>query len=205
VGDLIMVFDTETSDKTDFSAPYNDPKQPNLVQLGYKVFTGKRDVIFEVGHLVDTTIFAEWRGINPDAQAVHGISQESLEMYGLSTDMTAQQFNIWAEKCCLFIAHNISFDQMVMQCFAYRSGYSPDIFSTGDVYCTMKSTTNICKIPSPKGYGLKWPKLDEAYKHFVDLKGFKTAHNALSDVNACAEIFWALVDAELVRITGINA
>ena len=57
-------------------------------------------------------------------------------------------------------------------------------------FCTMKSTTDICRIPSPRG-GYKWPKLGEAYKHFFgeELQG---AHDAMNDVRAAMRIYFHL-------------
>jgi len=199
MGGLLMVYDTETSDKRHWDAKYNDPRQPNLLQIGYKIYDpASRIVVFEVGHLVDTTLFAEWMGINPDAQAIHGIREEALRTYGAPPKDTITSFQSWAERCSYFVAHNESFDHTIMQCFAYRAGFSPDLFSTGRTFCTMKSTVSFCKIPSKNGVGYKWPKLSEAYGAIVDSRGFKHSHDALSDVNACAEILWKLIDAELL-------
>lgn len=195
MGQLIMVYDTETTGKSDFKAAYNDPRQPNLVQLGYKVYDRSKRVIFEVGHLVDTTVFAFWTGIEPDAQAIHGVDEASIRLYGWDPDTTMKLFMEWAQRCDLFIAHNDQFDTRIMQCFASRSGWNPAIFHDAKKYCTMTTSTHICKIPQTNGRaGNKWPKLNEAYPYFMDGAQFKDAHNALADVNACGDIFWAHVE-----------
>src|SRR5690606_10781899 len=110
-------------------------------------------------------------------------------LYGADPEKVAKNFQYWAEKCDLFVAHNNDFDTPIMQCFMFRAGYNPGVFSTGNKFCTMKYGTNICKIPNPKGFGFKWPTLTEAYTSLIDSKGFKNAHNALADVNPCADIF----------------
>lgn len=186
---LIMVYDTETSDKWDFKAGWNDPCQPNLVQLGIKVYTPKREVVFEAGINVNTTPFESWSGIAPEAQNVHGISEELLKEWGVLPEDAADVFTKWANRCSHFVAHNEEFDNKIMQCFLYRAGFNPDFCHGGTKYCTMKTSTNICKVPSPRG-GFKWPKLNEAYPYFFNGKQFDNAHNALADVNPCAEIFW---------------
>lgn len=198
--DLIMVFDTETTGKSDFKASYNAPQQPNLVQLGYKVYDRDANVIFEIGHLVNSTTMKEWNGIEPEAEAIHKVSQQSIEKYGTSIEGTFKAFSSWAKRCNLFVAHNAPFDVNVMQCFAFRQGASPDLFSHGNIFCTMNNTTNICKIPNVGRGGFKWPKLDEAYRFFINEKGFGNAHNALADVNAAGEVFWHLKKAGLVPI-----
>jgi DNA polymerase-3 subunit epsilon len=198
--DLIMVYDTETTGKSDFKASWNADHQPCIVQLGYKVYNSNRDVLFEIGHLVNSTVLPQWRGIEPEAYNIHKITEDMILRYGWSPVDSISLFQRWANRCKLFVGHNEDFDNGIVRTHAFRCGWSPDLFQ-GSRYCTMKSTTHICKIPSPKGFGFKWPKLNEAYPHFFPGESFKNAHNALADVNPTAEIFWKLVDLELVRLT----
>ncbi len=44
----------------------------------------------------------------------------------------------------------------------------------------------------PGEYGAyKWPQLQEAYKHFFN-KEFDNAHDALADVTACKDVYFAI-------------
>lgn len=195
MGELIMVYDTETSDKSDWGAPFNASSQPNLLQLGYKVYSRDKKVVFEVGHLVDTTVFNTWAGIAQGAFDIHGITKESIQLYGWNPDKTMALWAEWSERCDLFVAHNDQFDSGIMQCFAFRAGWNPDVFKSQKKYCTMKTSVQHVKAPYPNGRGgYKWPKLNEAYPYFMDGAQFKDAHNALADVNACGDIFWAHVE-----------
>lgn len=191
--DLIMVYDTETSGLWDFKADWNAPHQPNLVQLGIKVYTLDRKVVFETGINVDTTSFPSWNGIHPEAEKTHGINEALLKQWGDSPTFAAKVLMKWAERSKLFVAHNEQFDYKIIQCFLHRAGFNPDFYSGAQKYCTMMTSTNLCKIPSPSGRGYKWPKLPEAYQHFFG-KTFDNAHNALADVNPCADIFWHHID-----------
>lgn len=203
---LAMIYDTETTDVTDFKASYDAPHQPCLIQLGYRVVdVGTRAVIFEVGHLVDSTGLPQWRGISEGAFNAHKISEEAVRTYGLNPDTTYKTFQRWVERCSLFVAHNDQFDTRIMQCHAKRVGYNPGVFEDRKKFCTMNFTTNICKIPQVNGRGNKWPKLIEAYCNLVDAKGFKDAHNALADVNACEEILWKLEDKGLLNVAELAA
>lgn len=192
MGNLIMVYDTETTGIWNFKGSWNDDAQPNLVQLGYKVYDRNKEVIFEIGHLVDTTRDPSWSGIEPGAQAIHGITEEMVKLYGTTPHKTMASFNYWAEKCSLFVAHNDPFDTKVMMRFAARAEWNPQVFHGAEKYCTMMTSTDICKIPGPRGN--KWPKLNEAYPFFMNGEQFKGAHNALADVNACGDIFWQHVE-----------
>lgn len=198
--ELIMFFDTETTGLSDFKAPYNAPQQPNLVQLGYKVCDPKtRETIFEKGLLVNTTIHATY-SMSPDAERVHGISTEAVQKWGYTPSAAMAEFLFWLNLSKLLVAHNKQYDIMIMQCFAFRFGFSPALFEDISTYCTMLTSTNICKIPSANGRGYKWPKLNEAFPHFMDGQQFSGAHNALVDVNACSDIFWKHIDMGIANV-----
>lgn len=200
---LCMVFDTETTGRTDFKAAYDALHQPNLVQLGYKVYeVTTRQVVFEIGHLVDSTRIPGWSGIEAGAQAVHGITEDILRMYGIEPEKALRGFLNWTQKCDLFVAHNKSFDVLIMQTALKRNEFSPDWLEGKSTYCTMMTSTSICQIPSPTGRGYKWPKLSEAYPYFTG-KELSGAHDALVDVNGCAEIFWHHVDRGLFNVNNI--
>lgn len=51
-------------------------------------------------------------------------------------------------------------------------------------FCTMKTNTHIT--------GGKWPKLEEALKHFCGRELGSFAHDAMYDVKACRDIFFAM-------------
>ena len=55
--------------------------------------------------------------------------------------------------------------------------------------CTMKLSTDYCKIPGRFGY--KWPSLSELH---IKLFGedFEEAHDASVDINATERSFWRL-------------
>ncbi len=199
---LIMAYDTETTGLWDFKGDIFGSNQPNLVQLGYKVWDSKKNVIFEAGHLVDTTQHSSWNGIEEGAYNAHHITEENVRLYGMRPQIAMMQWQEWCERCSLFIAHNDAFDTKVMQCFAKRTGFNPDVFSTGSKFCTMQSLTNVCKVPNPNGRGgFKWPQLIEAYT-FAFGRAFEDAHNALADVNACGDLFWWMHEKGLVRLSG---
>lgn len=58
--------------------------------------------------------------------------------------------------------------------------------------CTMSLTTDLCKIPHPKGWkSYKWPKLIELHQ-FLFKEGFDGAHDALADIEATKRCFLEL-------------
>jgi hypothetical protein len=64
----------------------------------------------------------------------------------------------------------------------------------------MKASTDLCKLPSQfKRGGYKWPKLQEAYKHFFG-EEFASAHDAMADLRACRRVFFHLLKEKVVEI-----
>ena len=66
--------------------------------------------------------------------------------------------------------------------FIYSSLNKPTV-------CTMKSSTDFCKLPGK--YGYKWPTLQELYKILFG-EGFGNAHNSLSDIQATKKCYFKL-------------
>jgi DNA polymerase III epsilon subunit-like protein len=61
----------------------------------------------------------------------------------------------------------------------------------------MQHTTNVLKIPGRYG-DFKWPKLEEAYKHYYG-EIFSGAHDALVDVRACRDVFLKVYKEESIK------
>lgn len=57
--------------------------------------------------------------------------------------------------------------------------------------CPMKISTNICKLPNARG-GYKWPKVEEAHKHFFGDVGYVEKHRGADDAFHEADIVFKL-------------
>jgi len=66
--------------------------------------------------------------------------------------------------------------------------------------CPMKLSTDICKIPHPNGYGHKWPKVEEAHKHFFGDVGYIEKHRGADDAYYEAEIVYELHKLGIFKI-----
>lgn len=93
----------------------------------------------------------------------------------------------------LIIAHNISFDYKILQneCIANKLNYDFDIMSS-KLFCTMKSTTNLCKIKTHAGNN-KYPKLIELYKFLHNKDPELILHEASNDVEVLYRCFKILI------------
>ena len=56
--------------------------------------------------------------------------------------------------------------------------------------CPMKIATDICKIPSPYGYGYKWPKVQEAYDFLFGKTNYIEKHRGADDAMHEAQIVY---------------
>ena len=63
-------------------------------------------------------------------------------------------------------------------------------------YCTMKLSTDYCKLPGKKGF--KSPRLAELHQVLFG-SDFVNAHNALADVEATARCFWELKNRKVIK------
>lgn len=187
----ILFFDTETTGKANFGKPGSDPIQPLPVQLGLILIEDRRAVA-KANLLVHQP-----RPIEPKAQEVHGISAETARDCGVSLETALFVFDDLASKAHLIVAHNMNFDIRVMEQTYVATGHHDELWPTiagVERFCTMHACTNILKLPKDKGYGgFKWPKLAECVRHFFN-EEIDGAHDALVDVEACARVFFHLMD-----------
>lgn len=99
-------------------------------------------------------------------------------------------------KADVLIAHNIDFDSLVVMANLDRIIPTKSVLQSMvrmeqiETFCTMKSTTELCRLPGNYG-SFKWPKLIEAYRHLFG-EDFDGAHDAMADVRACKRIYFEI-------------
>ena len=109
-----------------------------------------------------------------------GITQEDCEKYGVSAKSVFSLFGRYASMASVIVAHNADFDKDFC---IIEAAYAEMPMPETSWYCTMKENTHIS--------GGKWPKLSEALQHFCGRQLGNVAHNAMYDVEACKDIFFA--------------
>lgn len=190
---MYLIFDTESTTFPNPNLHSTSAGQAHVVQLAAILFDKDFNELANLNSLIKSD---GWK-ISSGAQAVHGISVEQCNAEGRLMDEVMEELFTMRDAAQYRIAHNIQFDDKMMDiewdCYIARN---PDkmyrVFQEQTPICTMDLTTDICKLPfaTKKTFGkkYKWPKLQEAYKHFFneDIVG---AHDALNDVRACARIF----------------
>lgn len=192
----LVFIDTETTGLPDFNKRASDPSQPHIVQFA-AIVTDESGEILD-GHNV--LVRPDGWEIPPEMSAIHGTTQEMALAEGLPAQMVAKLALGLIKESSLVVAHNMQFDKFMVRILLRRTGLLTDEMDAWwkalPTFCTMKTTTNLCKIPG--NYGWKWPKLIEAHQHAFG-EGFDGQHDALADVKACARLYrWIQARKEVV-------
>jgi DNA polymerase III epsilon subunit-like protein len=91
------------------------------------------------------------------------------------------------------VAHNLDYDFGVIGAELVRLKRPLDFMEIPGI-CTMKTTTAVCRLPRPNAAGFKWPTLEELHGCLFG-RSYEGAHDALSDLEACARCFFKLLSA----------
>lgn len=191
---MILFFDTETSGlPKDWNAPVSElDNWPRLVQIAWILcdYNGNRI------ESEDFIIIPESFKIPTESTKVHGITTKEALNEGISLNIVLNRFNSLIEKSDIIVAHNIAFDEKIIGAEFLRKGIT-SILDDKRKICTMKSSTDFCKIPG--NYGYKWPKLSELH---IKLFGedFNEAHDASVDINATEKCFWELIRLKVLEL-----
>lgn len=188
---MIYFFDTET---TGLPTNYNDPTQPNMPSIVQ--YAGI--MTMDDGRIVRTysSIIKVSEKIPDSVSKIHGITNELSDKAGVGIGFVLEYHIKSIYKCSLLVGHNLSFDQLMIESEVFRHNKRVSIVESIDsipktpCFCTMKSSTNLVKIPNGlRGY--KWPKLQEIHKFLFGCE-FQGAHDALDDVRATVKCYFEL-------------
>lgn len=191
---MILFYDTETTGLP----PRNGDlmKQPRLVQLGALLCTEDGNEIASIDVMVKPEGFL----IPDQASAVHGISTDMAELYGLPLKSVLSIYHHLRAVAQSAVGHNVAYDEGVMAGEYHRNGLDENwarLQVKAPASCTALLSEPIIKLPPTErmlryGYGpFKKPNLMEAHKYYLG-EAFEGAHSALADVRACARIFFAM-------------
>lgn len=195
---MYLFFDTETNGKAiNFNAPvHNLANWPRITQLGWQLYDKDENLISEGSYLIKpdgwkipTVEELRARGEkDPHFFENNNMSTERCEEFGIPLTEALSKFLKDLEQAEFLIAHNMQFDINVIGAEFLRTQMSPKKETIK--FCTMKESTNFCKLPGFRGQ-YKWPTLTELHVKLFG-KDFKGAHDALDDVKACAKSFFEL-------------
>lgn len=189
---MYLFFDTETTGlPKNWKAPVTDlDNWPRMIQIAWILCDENGNRIETDDYIIKPENFI----IPKEASDVHGITTERANNEGVDLEIVLNKFNDLIERTNFIVAHNISFDEKILEAEFLRKKIKNDFFRKRKL-CTMKSSTNYCKIPGP--YGYKWPKLSELHIKLFG-KDFEGAHDAFADINATEKCFWEMRSKGLI-------
>ncbi len=185
---MYLFFDTETTGiPLNYKAPVTDLQNwPRLVQIAWMMTDENANEITSADYIVKPDGFT----IPKDAAKIHGITTEMAIQNGVELKIILNEIMPNIEKAHVLVAHNIQFDEKILGAELLRANY-PNLIASKERICTMQSATNFCCLPSGYKNKYKWPKLQELHAKLFS-ETFVGAHNALSDVRACARCYFEL-------------
>lgn len=187
-----LFFDTETTGLPNKRSDITDVSQPHVIQLAAMMTdeVGKElssiRLIVRMPQKTDT--------IPEAASAVHGISTEMTQRYGVRPLAAAIMFHDMMVCSKTIVAHNLQFDVSLMK-ILYARLERPQWFVERAQVCTMRQAAPIVNLPPTErmlaaGFNKpKAPSLAECYKYFFN-ETLEGAHDAMVDVRACARVFF---------------
>lgn len=191
-----LIFDTETTGMVKRKIAPEHESQPDLIQLGM-LLVDTSDWKSHARHAMLVRL-AEGVRIEPGAKQAHGISEADCERYGVPAAVACSLFNQLCIQADVIVAHNMSFDQLIMRTALHRLGGKPDRMEGKRLVCTMEESTDVLKLPG-KFDSYKWPTLEEAHSYFTH-RPLEGAHDALVDAEACLVVLRGLVDLGVVSL-----
>lgn len=181
-----LFFDTETTGlPKNYNAPITDLNNwPRLVQLSWILSDSDGKEL----RVKDFVIKPDGFTIPAESTMVHGISTEIAQREGTLLSNVLSEFIADLKSADNIVGHNIDFDKKIMGAEFIRAGLDETMLSKSTT-CTMKSSTDYCKIPGK--YGYKWPTLQELHNKLFG-EDFEDAHNSLNDIKATKKCFFEL-------------
>lgn len=202
---LLFFYDTETTGLPLFGEPSEDPRQPHLVQLGAALVDSETR---QVEASIDLIVRPDGWEIPDEVAKVHGITTEKARRFGVPEYVALGAFIAMWQQAEKRVGHNEAFDARIVRIGLMRPGPAgtriwsdefADMWKAAPAECTCKMAEPLCQLPPTDkmvraGFNnFKKPKLEEAYRHFFGHE-MENAHNAMADVRACMDIYWAMKD-----------
>jgi DNA polymerase III epsilon subunit-like protein len=191
-----LFFDTETTGlPKKWNAQASDVDNwPRLVQIAW-TFQDYDNYILKKGTDCESFIIKpDGFEIPVEASEIHGITQERAMDEGVPILNILERFLILNKRASRFVGHNINFDVSIVGAEMFRADLNGRFIFLKQI-CTMKTSTNYCRLPGK--YGYKFPTLGELYLKLFK-KELKDAHDALVDINATAKCFWELKELGVI-------
>lgn len=164
----LLFFDTETT----------SVKPGHICQLSYITV----DTSTKPQTTIGKNFFFTVDEMDEGAQEVHGFSLEKLYELSDGLEFLEQLQDFMGDffDANFVIGHNVQFDVKFLKHeidSLYEAGMINETWEPKRTFCTMAYYKNICNIPSPRGTGIKNPKLSEVIE-FLGITDEQIANKA---------------------------
>ena len=194
----LLFFDCETTGLPGvrWFSPEVVDQWPRLVQLAWAVYDSAGDLREARNSIVKPDGFK----IPEDATRIHGISDAEARRAGRDLGQVLDEFlEAAAVPGTSLVAHNFDYDRNVVAGELIRARKPLGFLELSGI-CTMRSTTDLVRLPRPGGgFGYKWPTLEELHTWVFGFS-YEGAHDAANDIDACARAFFKLREAGHFRL-----
>ena len=202
-----LVYDTETTGlpQSKYVKMSLVDLWPYVVQFSYIIYdseTNKLEKNDQIIKIPENIIMSE------ENISLHGITNEMSQTKGVSLIHVIDKFINDISDVDFIIGHNLEFDLNMLKIEIMRmirdtpneeikKIYQEKLIKIGNYdkyYCTMKTTVDLCKLPSSYKKNkdqYKYPKLDELHNYLFGVKPQKL-HNSLNDVIITLRCFYKL-------------
>jgi DNA polymerase III epsilon subunit-like protein len=184
---MYLIFDTETTGlPKNYQAPLDDfLNWPRIVQIAWSLYDADGNHWESVSYIIKPNGFV----ISDEVAKIHRITQARAMAEGVELRVALEHFLRDVKSASFLVAHNIDFDEKIVGSELLREKLENPITAAVKID-TMRKSVMVAKISNGRG-GYKWPNLMELYQ-FLFQKSFADAHDAIFDVQACAECLFEL-------------
>lgn len=190
----VLIFDTETTGLPKHYKPAEEDinNYPSLLQFAAQLVEFDLDDPLQINVLYGcsfyVTPYREGKAvqIHPKAVETHGIDFNKANALGEDINTVLMVFLGLCNVADYIVCHNYTFDRNVMVSEFLRLGLPYKYRSKTKIFCTMKYSTNLLKLPGYKAGQYKFPKLEELFKYLTEseMSEHYNAHDAGEDVKA---------------------
>jgi DNA polymerase III epsilon subunit-like protein len=213
---LVLVFDTETTGlpQSKIISPDTLKLWPHIVQFSYVIYdTDANDIVVSMDNIIKVE---EDVVISDGSIELHGITKEISQNKGCKISKTLNIFLKYLKTVNVLVGHNIEFDIKMVKVELLRLIYSDmsdeksrkyknylyDLSNFENIYCTMKSSIELCSIKTLDKFGKeynKYPKLIELHQKLFNSTP-TNLHNSFNDILVTLRCYIKLVyDADLLE------
>lgn len=190
---MLLFFDTETTGLTRlaFVTRFNHKKWPRLVKIAWTLADENG-----IEKIESATVFPADFEIPAEATRIHGITTKEAQSAGEPIQSILRRFQSSLTSASTIIAHNLSYDLGVIHAEAMRLGIEGDLQWPDKRLCTVALGQSylVSKYGSTRPQRLS---LSGLYKEVMGFD-FSPKHDPVSDVRACAHIYFRLKSSRML-------